>query len=93
MYHSAVSAHQSNAILCLSFLKELAEKSGRREGGREGRKEKGMEGRMEGQMDLSECSDMTVPFSLSLSLFQLPSAVSSQWHWWRHPLGLEGAVS
>jgi len=27
VYHSAVSAHQSNAILCLSLLKELAEKS------------------------------------------------------------------
>ena len=29
VFHSAVAAHQTNAILCLSLLKELAEKLGR----------------------------------------------------------------
>ena len=28
VFHSAVAAHQTNAILCLSLLKELAEKLG-----------------------------------------------------------------
>ena len=29
VYHKAVAAHHSTAILCLSLLKELAEKSGK----------------------------------------------------------------
>ena len=39
--HSAVAAHQTCAILCLSLLKELAEKLGEREGGEGGRDGKG----------------------------------------------------
>ena len=36
VYHSAVAAHQTCAILCLSLLKELAEKLGDISRGRKG---------------------------------------------------------
>ena len=38
VYHSAVAAHQTCAILCLSLLKELAEKLGEG-GGKEGERD------------------------------------------------------